>query len=272
MFRRLCRPQSRPAPAVAAAALALACAAAPARATYYSFASDVNSGAFTLSGSAVSGSSFSITEAVANNLFTLVVDDGNGGLTPKTMDARLQVNFTATHATSTALGGGLFTHNYLLTGAISFYSVATTPNVPAGQLLFTVTLGPGGIGLFSPTGTATTWSSAGALFSSDSISDVRYNWTSAFIDALGGSATAAAYGISGAVSTAPFATLADDWAFTNTVLNAIGGGTVSIDATTKLPTNRWSTEGSFSGSSYVPAPGSVALLGVAGLLARRRRA
>jgi hypothetical protein len=253
---------------IAPAALALAALAAPAQATYYSFASDVNHQAFTFAGSAASGSTFRITEASVANVLNLVVDDSNGPISPRTMDVRLAVDFTATYAGSTQIVPGLFSHYYTVTGSFSFYSVATTPNVPAGQLLFTVSLENGSSGLFTTQGTATTWSSTAATFAADSFADVKYTWTNAFYAAIGGPVTAAGYGILGPSSVGP-----DDFAFDLTALYnaALPNGAVTLDPQTHLPTVRWTSEGSYSGTSFVPAPGVGAAMGVFGAAGLRRR-
>lgn len=255
--------------AVVPAALAISALAAPASATTYSFASDINHQAFTFQGDAAVGGSFKIHEATSANVLNLVVDDTNGPITPRTMDVRLAVDFTATYAGSSQIGVNLFTHHYLLTGSYSFYSVATTPGVPAGQLLMTVTLDGGTNGLFSPNGTATTWGSADTALASDDFANVTYHWTDAFYTAMGGPVTAAGYGILGSSSVGR-----DDWSFGLTALrNLAGGPSVSLDPQTHLPTVGFLAEGSYSGTSFVPAPttgAALAAFAAAGLRRRRR--
>jgi uncharacterized protein (TIGR03382 family) len=77
------------------------------------------------------------------------------------------------------------------------------------------------------------------------------------------------YGVVGGGSS----TTPDDFAFTLTNLNSNGGG-VPINATTRLPSAAFQSEGSFSGTANIPTPGAAGLLAAGGLmvLSRRRRA
>lgn len=244
---------------VLAVAAGLGCAPA-AHATFYSFASDGNSSGFTVSGTAGSGPSFQISTQLVNS-YTLLVDDSNGPVpTASIPNVGLVVDLVATHANSQVFVGTLWRHTYLVTGSFRFVD-------SGGNTLMTATFDAGTTGFFTLFGGQNSWSSTGAILGSDSMSNLRYSWTPALIAALGGAGAAAQLGIVGPNSVTP-----DDFSFDLTVLNP-GTPTagVQLNAQTKLPTTTWRAEGSFSGSSFVPAPGSAAIAGLAFAAATRRR-
>ncbi len=245
--------------ALAAAVAALA-VSAPAQATFYSFASDTNSSGYTVSGSAGAGSSFQISSPLVNS-YTLLVDDDNGPLPSAAINnVGLIIDFQAQHASSQVFIASLWRHTYTVTGTARFVD-------SGGNTLLTIQFDSGTSGIFTVFGGQNSWSSVGSILGSDGIAAVRYSWTPALVAALGGPAAAAQYGIVGTDSIAP-----DDFSFDLSVLNAGAiGSPVQLDPTSKLPTSRWQSESSFSGSSNVPEPGSAAIAGLAIIAGMRRR-
>jgi hypothetical protein len=247
--------------AAAGAALALAMAAGSAQATFFSFASDVNSNAFTFAGTAGTAGAFSMSDFSRPNTFSLLVDDNNGPGVTISIPVEFHANMTITGGTSTLLGGGLYQHSYHVLGSFGFYDAM-------GTALLTVNIGPNSALLTVP-GTQNAWSTTGAVLGADSFADVTYTATPAFVTALGGAAAAAQYGVSVGSSVGP-----DDFAFSLSVLNAGAvGATIAIDPTTKAPTTAWRSESSYSGSAFagIPAPGACGLMAIGlGVIARRR--
>src|SRR5689334_12738956 len=70
-------------------------AAPTAHATYFSFASDVNSGAPTFAGTAGSNGIFTITDFSRPNTYSLVIDDNNGPLPSITIPVEFHASLTA---------------------------------------------------------------------------------------------------------------------------------------------------------------------------------
>jgi len=248
--------------------LALAAAAGSARATLFSFASDVNSNAYTFAGTAGVAGTFNITDFSRPNTFNLLVDDNNGPMPTVSVPVEFRAALVASGGTSTNIGGSLFQHSYRVSGNFGFYDMMGNP-------LLTVNIGAGAPGVLSVPGTSSQWSSSGAVLGADSFADVTYTATQAFVTALGGSANAALYGITLGASSSASSVGPDDFSFSLTVINSGAPGVaVNIDAITRAPTTSWRSESSFSGSATggIPAPGSTALLAVAaGLILRRRR-
>jgi hypothetical protein len=240
--------------------------AGTARATFFSFASDVNSNAFTFAGTAGSGGSFSITDFSRPNTYSLLVDDNNGPLPSVAIPVELHANLSVTSGTSTLVAGTLYQHTYHVTGTFGFYDMM-------GNALLTVAVGPNNFGVLTVPGTATAWSPTGAVLGADSYADVTYTSTSALVAAMGGTAAAAQYGITVGAGGTGTSVGPDDFAFDLSVINtgSIGSG-VAIDPTTKLPTSAWRSESSFSGSAFggIPSPGALSLLLLGGLTAVRR--
>jgi len=236
-----------------------------AKATFFSFASDVNSNAFTFAGSAGTAGAFTLTDFSRPNTYNLLIDDNNGPLPSISIPVEFHANLSVTSGTSTNIAGSLFQHSYRVLGTFGFFDMM-------GNALLTVTVGPNA-GVLTVPGTATAWSTSGAVLGADSFADVTYSGTAALVAAMGGAATAAQYGISVGASTTASSVGPDDFSFDLSVLNSgsIGSG-VAIDPNTKLPTAAWRSESSFSGSAFggIPAPGSLALIGLGGLVAVRR--
>ncbi|HMN39670.1 MAG TPA: hypothetical protein PKE29_02420 [Phycisphaerales bacterium] len=248
-----------------AAAVAAAALASPAQATFFSFASDMNSNAYTFGGSAGLLGSFNITDFSRPNTFTLKIDDNNGPLSTVSIPVEFRAALTASAGQSTSITPSLWQHSYSVAGTFGFYDAA-------GTALLTANVGASNPAVLTVPGTQTTWSSTGAVLGATSYSDVTYTASAALITAMGGTAAAAQYGIFLGASGTPA-----DFAFGLTALNGGAIGlSVAIDPTTKAPTTAWRSESSFSGSAagFVPSPGSAMLVGTAGLLmtTRRRRA
>jgi hypothetical protein len=250
---------------LSAAALAAAALASPAQATFFSFASDMNSNAYTFGGSAGILGSFTLNDFSRPNTYTLLIDDNNGPLPTLSIPVEFHAALTASSGQSTSITPSLWQHSYHVAGTFGFYNAA-------GVALLTANVGTTNPALLTVPGTQTAWSSTGAVLGASSYSDITYTASAALITAMGGSAIAGQYGIFAAGSSAPA-----DFAFDLSVLNggAIGLN-VAIDPTTKAPVTAWRSESSFSGSAaaFVPSPGSAALVGAAGVLSiiRRRRA
>lgn len=245
----------------AATIIALAAAASNTQAAFFSFASDGNSAGFTVYGTSAVNNSFAITAQMPHNNFKLQIDDNNGPLpTVEILGTQLTMNFTATPASSSVVAGSLFRHSYTLSGSFNFRD-------SGGNLLLTGTVETPSQGLMTVMGGRNNWSSVGSLLGDDTYAVVTYSWTPALINLLGGPAAAAQYGLVGSNSVGP-----DDFGFTLSVLNnGTQGVAVNLLDPSKVPSSNWQAEGSFSGSTFVPAPGAVALLGAAGLFTARRR-
>jgi uncharacterized protein (TIGR03382 family) len=250
------------------AALTLA-AAGTAQGTLFSFAANSNSNGYTFAGGAGAGGTFSIADFSRPNTYMLLVDDNNGPQPTVSMPVEFHAALTASGGQSNLIGGSLYHHVYHVSGSFGFYAMMGNP-------LLTVTVGSAAPGVLTVPGGAGSWSSSGAILGADAFADVTYTATQAFVTAMGGASNAAMYGIilgssSNASSVGP-----DDFSFSLSTVNASSpGAPVVIDPVTKAPTTTWRCESSFSGSATggIPAPGSAALLGLAGaLILRRRRA
>lgn len=237
-----------------------------AQAALFSFASDDASNAFTFVGTAGAANTFTMTQQGARIPVTLKIDDNNGPLPTVALNVFFEAEFTLGWIGSLGTGNSQ-THAYSATGNFRFVdanggvllSIATTGQNPAGM-----TIG----------GTMSNWASAGSLFGSDNAGGgtVAYTTTPAlFTLASGAGANLEQYGIFGGANATSIGT--DDFGFSLTFVSAATGGPVPIDSTSRLPTGAWRAEGSYSGSAtWIPAPGTMALVGIAGgLIARRRR-
>jgi hypothetical protein len=245
----------------------LAVVAGSANATLFSFASDVNDQLPTFVGSAGAGGTFAITDAGATNRTTLVIDDDNG-LAPSVSitNTRFVSNLTASWVASNVLFGTLVQHTYSVSGSFGFVDAGT------GAALLTASLGASAPSLFSVPGTATSWSTVGAVLGSSSFANITYTVTNDLLNRV----TAAGQNpvsynlVAGPSSGSAIA----DFGFDLSVLTQTGSSlAVQLNPNTRLPTTGWGSEGSYSGSvgQFIPAPGSVALLALGGLLAVRRR-
>lgn len=249
--------------------------AGSAQATFFSFASDMNSNAYTFKGTAgaagAGAGSFTISEFSRPNTFNLLIDDDNGPLSTLSIPVELRATLTANNGQSTPVVGTLYQHSYRVSGTFGFYDAM-------GNALLTVNIGAQGPALLTVPGTQNAWSSTGAVLGADSFADVTYTASSALVTAMGGAAAAAQYGIIVGGGGTSSSVGPDDFGFDLSVLNSgVIGLNVAIDPTTKAPTAAWRSESSYSGSAFtgVPTPASSCLLGIASLTAfgsRRRRA
>ena len=255
-----------------ASVLAIAGAAGSAQATFFSFASDVNDQLPTFQGTAASGGSFTITSP-ANNKFDLLIDDDNGSHPSLSVPVSLQTNLTASY-NSMAGFGSYVTYNYGITGTVDFVDQNT------GGLLLRISVGVGATpAVMTVPGTSNSWSTAGAIIGSDQFtSNLVYNLSQAGYNAFATAATNAGQSISNYDIIGPGNSQGpNDFGFTLTVLrqpaqSPQSGLVVSLGADHN-PNVAWQSESSYSGSSgtFIPAPTSVALLGLGGLIAGRRR-
>jgi hypothetical protein len=225
----------------------VAAVAGSANAAFFSFASDNDHTSWTFAGQ---GASLTNASDPADPQ-TLLIDDNNGVLPALSFQTQFIANMTLGYVASTPLGNGAFMHSYSLNGTFTFNSAVGLPLLQA-----TVTGGA-----LTAIGSNTQWFSTATLQGSDYPGNpggtVTYTW-------LGVSAPE--YDLLTGASINP-----DDMAFTLTVINSALGRGVAI-GTNHLPSASWRSEGSYSGSGHwIPAPGSMALLGVGGLLAARRR-
>lgn len=223
--------------------LGVAVAAGSAQAALFSFASDTNHTDFTFAGV---GASVRDAQDPLDPV-VLLIDDNNGPLPALAFNVEFDADFTISHAGSTMIAPGIFTHSYALNGTFTFSNAA-------GPLLKVSIEG----GALVALGGAARWGSTDTILGSDDPGSVEYNWLGADLPA---------YGVFNGTSIG-----VDDASFTLTFLQTALGSGVSVDPQTFLPNNEWRSEGSFSGTAFfVPAPGAAALLGLAGLCGTRRR-
>lgn len=242
---------------------ALLSLAGSAQAALFSFASDDASSQFTFLGTAGAGTTFTASASGGGTgvPVTLKIDDNNGALPTVSLNVRMIATFTFAYVSSIGTMNNQ-THAYSVVGMFGFVDAAGAPLLTVNV----TTQNPAGLAIG---GTMTQWFSAGGLFGSDNAGGgtVAYTPTAALFTA--GTAAGANlnnYGIFNGTSTGP-----DDFGFSLTFVNA-NNLPVSIDAQTRLPTAAWRAEGSYSGSAtWIPSPGSAAMIGLAGLLAAGRR-
>jgi len=223
---------------------AVAGLATAANATLFSFASDVDHTSFTFTGiGGFVGDAMDPSEPL-----TLLIDDTNGPGAPITIDVEFNAAFQIAHLGSIPSGGGNFIHAYSLDGSFEFRDAS-------GALVLSALVEGGSL---TALGSAASWYSSGALFGADGAgSAVTYTWHGADIPD---------YGLFTGSSIGP-----DDAAFTLTFLQSDPGTGVELGQD-MLPAMGWMSEGSYSGSAFfIPAPGSLALLGFGAVAAGRRR-
>ncbi len=241
---------------LAVTVLVLAAGTGAARAASYSFASDDDSGAFTLRGTTI-GNAFTIVQGRSPATpVTLKLDDDNMTQPTISVAAGLVVNLTATYSGS--IGVGEQTHVYGVTGSFSF--------LRAGDNFPLLVVQVNGGSSLTISGTSTTWNSAGSIAGSDAAggpSAVDYTDFGMQEHLSGLGIAPGAYGMS-------FTNIMEDFSFTMTMVNA-SDGPVGLDAG-HLPTGAWEAEASFSGHAVgVPAPAAGTGLAVLALASRRRR-
>ncbi len=230
------------------AMLAVAGLTASANATFFSFASDSANRQWTFK-----GQGNSITQGDVNGSdIDLILNDDNGGA-EISIATKFFADWTITHVTSTTIGGYV-AHSYRATGMFEWRDASSGAMVLRGD--FTDAL-------FTATGRANSWDSTATVMGADSYT--QFGYTSGINMPAVGMAVGAMGG-------------PQDFGFTLTVINTSGrlpyvpnsanrGASLGADL---MPNRSWWSEGSFSGSA-VPTPGSVALLGLGGLLCVKRR-
>jgi hypothetical protein len=187
----------------------------------------------------------------------LDIDDENGTAPRIEVSVSFAAQYTLTFVGSVNLPSGAVSYNYAASGQFTFTDIAS------GTTLLTTNFSNA---LFTARGNATSWFTTGSLQVDDS--------GGATVSMVWSGGNLPAYGLTpGSLNGSP-----RGFGFDMTVINTSGsipyngtGAGVAINATTKLPSSNWFSEGSFSSSVRVPAPGSLALLGLGGLAIRRRR-
>ena len=162
-------------------------------------------------------------------------------------------SFTISHVGSTAVGSAV-SHTYRATGSFQWLDAETGGLVLRGDFTDAI---------FTAGGRANTWDSTATGMGSDGYTQMQY--TSGISAPEVGLAVGALGG-------------PQDFAFTLTVINTSGRFPYVPNAGNRgtsldegmLPNRQWYSEGSFSGSA-VPTPGSVALLGLGGVMCLKRR-
>jgi uncharacterized protein (TIGR03382 family) len=231
-----------------AAAATLLTLAGSANAAFFCFASDTadHAWSFTGNGGALNNAT------TATDPIVLMIDDNNGTQTPLQISTQFTAQAALTFAGDVPLGGGTFSHNYLASGSFSFRDIAS------GTLLLTVNFEGA---LFTARGNANSWFTTGALQGDFNGASVTYTWSGASLPL---------YNLNPGTSPG-------DLAFGLSVLNSSGaipyngqapGANLGAD---HLPNAQWWSEASYTGTTFIPAPGTLALLGLSGLAAARRR-
>lgn len=231
--------------------LGLATTGVAAQQVTFSLASDEDSNNPVFAGF---GSSL-VDVAGSNESFSLLVDDANGPLpTLEFIRLTVEADFELTYIGSTEIAPGFYTHQYFADGTFAFDTISTG----AGPLLTAEVSGA----VLTAVGGEDFWASPATLGASDfAQAEITYTW---------GGDDFADYGLfNGATSVVDGA---DDGAFTLTLLGNDFGSGVQL-GTDGLPADGFVSEASFSGSAtFVPAPGTAALLACgAGIGLRRRR-
>ncbi len=232
--------------AVVCAAMIAAASSAPASAAFFSFASDADHTSWTFAGL---GASVGDAQDPSDPQL-LLIDDDNGPLLPVLLGVEFEADFRLSYLGSLPFVGGKFTHTYKLDGTFAFLDAAS------GAPVLSCSITDGLLTAVGNGGPAPTWDSTATIQGSDGYGIVTYTWYGPSMPE---------YNLFKGDSVGP-----DDAAFTLTVLNHLTGLGTSLGSTSYLPTQEWWSEGSYSGST-VPAPASLALTGLAGLLVSRRR-
>jgi MYXO-CTERM domain-containing protein len=236
------------------ACAALALGAGSANAAFFSFASDSADHAWTYTGNGATISNG--TNGNADPL-TLMIDDENGLASPLVVSVSFSAQYTLTFVGSVNLPGGAIGYNYAASGQFVFNDIAS------GTALLTTNFSNA---LFSARGDQSRWFTTAGLQVDDS--------GGATVSMIWGGAALPQYGLApGSLNGSP-----RGFAFGLSVINTSGsipyngtGPGVAINANTKLPTQQWFSESSYSANGRVPTPGTLALLGLGGLAMRRRR-
>lgn len=222
-----------------------------AQGAFISFASDNDHTSYTFQ-----GNSANITDQ-APDPQVLLVDDNNGLLPALAFNVNFTSSFQIGYLGSTAMPiPGKYLHSYSLSGSFAFHDNSTNTNILTGFLqggVLTV------IGNAANLVTPTTWDDTATMQFSDAYGTVNYTWNGPDLPGYG-------------LRTGFTSTTGDDGAFTLTGLSRANGASgVSLNSQTGLPNADWFSEGSFSGrTTIVPAPGALALCGLAAMVVGRR--
>lgn len=225
-----------------------------AQAAFISFASDNDHASYTFRGN--NGLLASAADTLDPQV--LLLDDNNGVLPALAFNTNFIADFQINYIGSTGLPlPGKYVHSYNFSGSFSFVDAGTGAALLNGAIQGGVVTAVGsGTGPVSPT----SWDDTATIQFSDRFGVVTYTWFGADLPAYG-------------LRTGFSSTVDDDGAFTLTSLSRLAGGLgISLNPQTGLPNAEWHSEGSFSGrTTIVPAPGSLALCGLAAAMVVRRR-
>jgi MYXO-CTERM domain-containing protein len=239
---------------IAASAVALVMASGAAQAAFFSFASDNADTRWTFTGN---GSN--VTSATGEVPLLLHIDDTNGPAPILQNSVSFLAQYTLTFVGSVNLPGGAQALSYAANGSFSFTDVAT------GTTLLTTNFSNA---LFSVRASVNNvWTTTASLQVDDGLG--------ATVSMVWGGANLPAYGLmNGALNGSPRGFSFDLSAINSSGAMPYNGQSpgVAINSVTKLPTQQWWAESSFSASANViPAPGPLALVGLGALAMRRRR-
>jgi hypothetical protein len=234
--------------------LTVAGLAAAANAGIFSFASDTSdqSWTFLIQGH---GGHYAITDGTHfTDPTILLIDDDNGILDPLSYSVDFNLHADIDYQGSTPIGGGKYLHSYRVEDAVAGWYLDTGPVL---EMTFDDSI-------ITIVGDEFGWDSAGSMFGADSWAGVQYT---SYINAP-------EYDMYEGQAVGP-----QDFGFSITALNTSGALPwdhseigASLDPNTMMPLEDVYTEGSFSGSArFVPAPGTAAVLLLAGLAGTRRR-
>jgi hypothetical protein len=240
---------------IAASTLALAMASGAAQAAFFSFASDNADTAWTFTGNGAN-----MTAATGNSPLLLNIDDNNGPAPALQVSVSFVAQYTLTFVGATNLPGGAQALSYAANGTFSFTDIAS------GTTLLTTTFSNA---LFSVRAGINNgpWATTATLQVD--------NGLGATVSMLWGGALLPQYGLApGALNGSP-----RGFGFDLTGLNSSGlmpyngqNPGVATNAVSRLPEAQWWSEASYSSTAnVVPAPASLALMGIGGLLIARRR-
>ncbi|MFA6043996.1 MAG: hypothetical protein WC718_03340 [Phycisphaerales bacterium] len=225
-----------------------------AHAAFISFASDNDHTSYTFRGN--NGLLGSAADSLDPQV--LLVDDNNGLLPALAFNTNFMATFQMNYIGSTALPlPGKYVHSYNISGSFSFVDANT------GAALLSATV-QGGVVTAVGSGTnplaPSTWDDTATMQFSDRYGVVTYTWLGADLPAYG-------------LRTGFSSTGDDDGSFTLTSLARIDAGFgTTLNPQTGLPNAEWHSEGSFSGrTNIVPAPGALALCGLAASMVGRRK-
>ena len=241
-----------------AMAAVVALAAGSAHAAFFSFASGSASNAWTFNGNALS-----LTDGTGpGNPILLQIDDNNGPAPALQVSVSFVAQYTLTFVGAVNLPGGAQALSYAANGSFTFTDIA------AGTPLLTTTFSNA---LFSVRAGANNgpWATTASLQVD--------NGLGASVSMVWGGANLPQYGLApGALTGSP-----RGFGFDLTGLNSSGAMPyngqnpgVATNSVSRLPEAQWWSEASYSSTANViPAPASIALMGLGGLaIARRRRA